>query len=49
MGYRLRSSSERLESVLGLPPVQSLERSSVAQMYPVQSEVALVILSQLHL
>ena len=48
MDWRQRSSSERLKSVLRLPPVQPLERSSVAQEQPVQSEVALVILLPLH-
>ena len=47
--WRQRSSSKRLESVLGLPLVQTPERSSVAQEQPVQSEVALVILLLLHL
>ena len=41
-------SFEYLKSVLSLPPVQPLERSSVAQEQPVQSEVALVILLPLH-
>ena len=47
--WRQRSSSECLKSMLRLPPVQHLERSSVAQEQPVQSEVALVILLHLHL
>ena len=47
--WRQHSSSEHLESLLRLPPVQPPERSSVAQEQPVQSEVALVILLLLHL